>query len=158
MTTTPAADSRPRFRFEDLEVWQRAADLAVELHGLAGALERRRHLRAAELIRAAGLSLANQLAEATAGAAPRDFQRGLLRARGLLHQLASLLLVLRRMEIVTDDEVAALWEDCDLLGRKTTALGRALESGPAGSAATGAPVMAAAGTRRSSRNPPPARP
>lgn len=51
---------RPHWRFEDLEVWQKAADLAVKFHQLADQLDRRRLYRYAEQLRAAGLSLSNK--------------------------------------------------------------------------------------------------
>ncbi len=54
---------RPHFRFEDLEIWQRAKVLAVQFHQLADRLDRKRLYRYAEQLRAAGLSLTNNIAE-----------------------------------------------------------------------------------------------
>jgi four helix bundle protein len=54
---------RPHFRFESLEIWQHARDLAVRFHQLAETLDQRRLYRYAEQLRAAGLSLANNIAE-----------------------------------------------------------------------------------------------
>jgi hypothetical protein len=54
-----ACHMRPHFRFEDLEIWKLAADLALEFHALAGRLHERRLYRYAEQLRAAGLSLPN---------------------------------------------------------------------------------------------------
>ncbi|HEX6730685.1 MAG TPA: four helix bundle protein [Pyrinomonadaceae bacterium] len=54
---------RSHFRFEDLEIWQIARKLAVKLHKLAAKLEKRRYYRYAEQLRAAGLSLTNNIAE-----------------------------------------------------------------------------------------------
>ena len=39
---------RPHYRFEDLEIWQRAKELAVKFHQLADQLDRRRLYRYAE--------------------------------------------------------------------------------------------------------------
>ena len=52
---------RPHFRFEDLEIWQLARTLAVKFHKLAEDLEKRRLYRYAEQLRAAGLSLTNNI-------------------------------------------------------------------------------------------------
>jgi hypothetical protein len=49
--------TRPHWRFEDLEIWQLACDLAIKFHRLAEELEQRRLYRYAEQLRAAGLSL-----------------------------------------------------------------------------------------------------
>lgn len=43
---------RPRFRFEDLEIWQLAKQLAIKFHKLAEQLDRRRLYRYAEQLRA----------------------------------------------------------------------------------------------------------
>ena len=50
---------RPHWRFEDLEIWQMASDLAVKFHKVAEDLDQRRLYRYAEQLRAAGLSLSN---------------------------------------------------------------------------------------------------
>ena len=52
---------RPHFRFEDLEIWQLAAKLAVHFHKFAGNLDRRKLFRFAEQLRAAGLSVSNNI-------------------------------------------------------------------------------------------------
>ena len=57
---------RPHFRFEDLEIWQLAKQLAVKFHELADQLDRRRLYRYAEQLRAAGLSLTNNIAKVQA--------------------------------------------------------------------------------------------
>ena len=54
---------RPHFRFEGLEIWQLAKNLAVKLHRLAEELDRKRLYRYAEQLRSAGLSLTNNIAE-----------------------------------------------------------------------------------------------
>ena len=50
---------RPHFRFEDLEIWHLAKDLAISFHQVADKLEQRKYYRYAEQLRAAGLSLTN---------------------------------------------------------------------------------------------------
>ena len=156
MPDDPSPTQRPRFRFEDLEVWQRAAALAVRLHGLAGALDRRRFYRYAEQVRAAGLSLANAIAEGSSSAQPREFQRGLHLARASLQADASMLLVFVRMEIVQEGEIAGLLAECDLLSRKITVLSRSRDRDPAprSESPSSAPRP---GLRTSSHTPLPAR-
>lgn len=54
---------RPHFRFEDLELWQRARNLEVQFHGLAEQLDRKRMHGYAEQLRGAALSSPNNIAE-----------------------------------------------------------------------------------------------
>jgi four helix bundle protein len=51
------------FRFEDLEVWQLAADIAIRLGDVADRLEESRRYRYAEQLRSAALSISNNIAE-----------------------------------------------------------------------------------------------
>jgi hypothetical protein len=59
---------RPHWRFEDLEIWKKALDLAVKFHLIAERLDKRRFCRYAEQLRAAGLSISNNIAEGSGSA------------------------------------------------------------------------------------------
>ena len=48
---------RPRFRFEDVEIWQLAKQLDVQFHSLADQLDECKFFRYAEQLRATGLPL-----------------------------------------------------------------------------------------------------
>ena len=66
---------RPHFRFEDLEIWQLARSLAAKFHKLAEELDKRRPYRYAEQLRAAGLSLTNNIAEDSGSTHPQEFKQ-----------------------------------------------------------------------------------
>lgn len=51
------------FRFQNLVIWQRAADLAIALDEASDQLDNGRKYRFAEQLRAAGLSISNNIAE-----------------------------------------------------------------------------------------------
>ena len=118
---------RPHFRFEDLEIWQLAVDLAVKLHQLADRLDARKMYRYAEQIRGAGLSLPNNIAEGSGSVHPKEFKQFLNITRRSLFEDASMLLVFERLELIRDEEVAALLVHCDTLSRKVTSFSRSLE-------------------------------
>ena len=61
---------RPHWRFEDLEIWQLARELAVKFHRLAEKLEQRKLFRYAEQLRGAGLSMPNNIAEGSGSLHP----------------------------------------------------------------------------------------
>ena len=48
-----------KFRFQDLEIWQMAIEIADELFDIADELEKRRLYRFAEQVRGASLSISN---------------------------------------------------------------------------------------------------
>ena len=48
-----------KFRFQDLEIWQLAIEIANELFDIADILENKKLYRFAEQLRAAGISMSN---------------------------------------------------------------------------------------------------
>ena len=119
---------RPHFRFEDLEIWQLARDLAVKFHQVAARLEGKRLYRYAEQIRAAGLSLSNNIAEGSGSNHNREFVQYLNIARRSVFEDASMLLVFERLGQLDSGEVDELLMDCDVLSRKITNFSRSLSS------------------------------
>ena len=83
---------RPHFRFEDLAVWQQARDLAVRFHKLADTMEQHKYYRYAEQLRAAGLSVSNNIAEGSASPHSAEFKQFLNITRRSLFENASMLL------------------------------------------------------------------
>src|SRR5229473_7948094 len=77
---------RPHFRFEDLEIWQIAKGLAVKFHRLADILDKRRFYRYGEQLRAAGLSLTNNIAEGSGSTHAQEFRQFLNIARRSLFE------------------------------------------------------------------------
>ena len=71
----------PLFRFENMQVWQRAADLRGCLFKLAEKLDVRRYFRFAEQLRAATLSITNNIAEGSGKVSDTDFANFLNTAR-----------------------------------------------------------------------------
>ena len=117
---------RPHFRFEDLEIWQIARQVAIRLHKLANELEKRRLYRYAEQLRAAGLSLTNNIAEGSGSIHPQEFRQFLNISRRSVFEDASMLMVFEALGIFTANEIDDVLGDCDLLSRKITAFSRTL--------------------------------
>lgn len=61
------------FRFEDMEVWKRAISLGGELCLLADRLDEAKKWKFAEQLRAAALSISNNIAEGSGRASDKDF-------------------------------------------------------------------------------------
>ena len=116
---------RPHWRFEDLEIWNKAADLAVKFHRIAERLDRRRLYRYAEQLRAAGLSLSNNIAEGSGSTHKQEFIHFLNITRRSLFEDASMLLIFERLGLIESAEVDELLWDCDEASRKITNFSRA---------------------------------
>jgi four helix bundle protein len=117
---------RPHWRFEDLEIWQLATEMAVKFHRIADQLDGRRLYRYAEQLRAAGLSLSNNIVEGAGSQHKREFLQFLNIARRSLFEDASMLLVFERLGLVNSGEIDPLLADCDALSRKITNFARTL--------------------------------
>ena len=119
---------RPHFRFEDLEIWQIAKGLAVKFHQLADMLDKRRLYRYAEQLRAAGLSLTNNIAEGSGSAHAQEFKQFLNIARRSLFEDASMLMVFESLDLFESAEIDGLLTECDMLSRKITNFSKSLRS------------------------------
>ena len=117
---------RPHFRFEDLEIWQLARTLAVKLHRLAEDLDRKRLYRYAEQLRAAGLSLTNNIAEGSGSTHSQEFKQYLNIARRSLFEDTSMLMVFESLGLFSRAEIDEILGDCDILSRKITNFSRSL--------------------------------
>lgn len=117
---------RPHFRFEDLEIWQLAKSLAVDLHKLADELDRKRLYRYAEQLSAAGLSLTNNISEGSGSTHKREFIQYLNIARRSLFEDASMLMVFETLGLFGSGEIDRVLAECDLLSRKITNFSRTL--------------------------------
>ena len=103
-----------------------ASDLAVKFHKVAEDLDQRRLYRYAEQLRAAGLSLSNNIAEGSGSTHKQEFIQFLNIARRSLFEDASMLLVFEKMALVEASKIDDLLADCDTLSRKITNFSRAL--------------------------------
>ena len=70
-----------RFRFQDLEIWQMAIEIADELFDIADDLDRRRLYRFAEQLRAVGMSMSNNISEGSGSTSNKEFSQFLNIAR-----------------------------------------------------------------------------
>jgi four helix bundle protein len=83
-----------QFRFQDLEIWKRAAAFSPQLFRLADQLEERRLFRFAEQLRAATLSITNNIAEGSGSVSDIDFANFLNTSRRSTFEVANILFLL----------------------------------------------------------------
>jgi four helix bundle protein len=121
------ADDDNLFRFEHLEVWQRAADMAFTLGLVADQLAKRHLYRFAEQLRSAALSISNNIAEGSGSNSNSEFRNFLNIARRSAFECASMLVIFQRHQLIPTDEVRNHLGELNQICRMITGFGRSLE-------------------------------
>jgi four helix bundle protein len=106
----------------DLEVWQLALDLAVDVYRLTRAmLKSEEHRLSAQMIRASASIPAN-LAEGNSRGTRKDYAHFASIARGSTAELETFLIMVDRLDIAPKAEVARLIGRTEQVGRMLNAL------------------------------------
>jgi four helix bundle protein len=93
-----------KFAYEDLEVWGKVVDFAVEvIDAVEEVSTDRRHYRLLEQIEASSTSVAMNIAEGKGRFSKREFVQYLYVSRGSLYETRTLLEVFRRKKWISDD-------------------------------------------------------
>jgi len=120
-------DERTPFRFQDLEIWKLACEVANQLFDCADELERRGYRRFAEQVRGAGISMPNNIAEGSGSFSKQEFRNYLNIARRSTFENASMILVFHSRGLIAADRSDSLLERLDVLSRKITLFRKSLE-------------------------------
>ncbi len=116
------------FRFEDLQIWQRSAELNLVLFGIADDLERRKKFRFAEQLRAAALSITNNIAEGSGSTSNGEFRNFLNYARRSIFECANILLLLMRHKTIDEPISRPQLQELEEISRMITAFSKTLRS------------------------------
>ena len=103
-----------RFRFEDMEIWQRAVEVSMPVFDIADTLEERKKYRFGEQLRAAMLSVSNNMAEGSGSASDVDFANFLNISRRSIFEVASMLIVFHRRKLIPERPSRILTELIEL--------------------------------------------
>jgi len=114
------------FRFENLDIWNRAADVALKLFDIADELEAKRKYRFAEQLRGAALSTPNNIAEGSGSTSDKDFIHFLNIARRSTFESANMLMIFGRKSLISPNHLTPLIAELDELCRMITAFARSL--------------------------------
>jgi four helix bundle protein len=101
-----------KFAYENLEVWNKAVDFAVDVIDAVEKISTdRKHYRLLEQIEACSTSIAMNIAEGKGRFSKKEFVHFLYISRGSLYETMTLLEVFRRKKWITDSEYAKLEKD-----------------------------------------------
>ena len=109
-----------KFRFQDLEIWKDAIEIADKLFDIADMLEDKKLFRFAEQLRGAGMSMSNNIAEGSGSVSTSEFRNFLNIARRSTFENANILILLHRRKLVSQEVLGNLLNELDHLSRKIT--------------------------------------
>ena len=110
-----------------MDIWQRAADVSSVLFDLADALDRRKYFRFGEQLRAATLSITNNIAEGSGSDSDDDFSNFLKFARRSVFEVANMLMLFARKKYLAQAEVAPLLTELQEQSKMLLAFRRTLK-------------------------------
>jgi four helix bundle protein len=108
--------------FRDLEVWQKAVDLAADVYTLTRRFPAEERFGLTAQLRSAAVSISSNIAEGNGRGSRKDYVRFLMNSKGSLNEVYSLLAVAQRLEIMATHDVAPIEELVELIGKKLMAL------------------------------------
>jgi four helix bundle protein len=107
------------FRFQDFEIWKKAVEIGSRILDEADRLEDRRMHRFAEQLRAAALSVSNNIAEGSGSSSDKEFASFLNIARRSAFETANMLIIFDRRGLISEGSasaiLAALAEECRMI-------------------------------------------
>lgn len=115
-----------KFRFQDLEIWKLAIEIADRLFDIADHLENNKLYRFAEQLRGTGMSMSNNIAEGSGSSSKKEFFQFLNIARRSMFENANILIILHKRKLIDDSQLNSLLERLGLLCRKTTSFQKTL--------------------------------
>lgn len=117
-----------QFRFQELEIWKRAAQFSSPLFQLADQLDKQRLFRFAEQLRGATLSITNNIAEGSGSVSRIDFANFLNTARRSTFEVANILFLLSRNLYISEPDLNTMIGELEEESRMIFAFMRTLRS------------------------------
>jgi len=117
-----------QFRFQDLDIWRRGLEISSPLFLLADRLDERRRFRFAEQLRAATLSITNNIAEGSGSTSDAEFAQFLNISRRSTFEVANILMVLASENALQEADISGLLLRLEEQSRMTLAFIRRLRS------------------------------
>ena len=109
-----------KFRFEDLDIWKIAIEILDICMEISDILEQAHLYKFAEQLRAAGLSISNNIADCSGSNSDKEFYRFLNYSRRSAFEVANITLYLIHKTIIDNSWKAKLVDKLDTLCRKIT--------------------------------------
>jgi four helix bundle protein len=114
------------FRFEQLDIWKESIEISDVLFDYAEKADAKKFYRFAEQLRAAGMSISNNIAEGSGSFSDKEFASFLNVARRSGFECVNILHIFERRKIITFEEKQEIRIKLLVLSKKITAFRKTL--------------------------------
>jgi four helix bundle protein len=114
------------FRFENTDIWKDAIQISDILFDYADKAEVKRFYKFAEQLRAAGMSISNNIAEGSGSFSDKEFASFLNISRRSVFECANIIHIYLKRKIITTDEKKMIFQKLVVLSKKITNFRKAL--------------------------------
>jgi len=115
------------FRFEKLEIWEDSIDLSDQLFDIADFADEKRRFKFAEQLRAATMSISNNIAEGSGSFSDKEFSNFLNISRRSVFECANILYILEKRKIIDKETPKTLYQKLLTLSKKITSFRKTLK-------------------------------
>jgi four helix bundle protein len=115
------------FRFEQLEIWKEANQVTDILFDYADKSDEKRLYKFAEQLRAAAMSISNNIAEGSGSFSDKDFANFLNISRRSVFECANILHIYQRRKIISLEERLSIYPELITLSKKITNFRKSLK-------------------------------
>ena len=112
---------------EKLEVWQRAIDLVVRIYKMTESFPKEEKFGLISQIRRAAVSIPANIAEGAARQSSKEFCYFLSNAQGSVSELATEIVIARRLGYVADSRYQSDYDELTSVGRMILGLSRSVK-------------------------------
>jgi four helix bundle protein len=117
---------KAKFRFEDIEIWKDGIRITKTLLLVANDLEDKKFYRFAEQLRAAAMSITNNIAEGSGSFSDKEFSQFLNISRRSIFECVNILIILNDNHMISCEVLEVHKEQLDHLSRKITLFRKSL--------------------------------
>jgi four helix bundle protein len=115
------------FRFENMDIWKDAISISDLLFDYADKAEEKKFYKFAEQLRAATMSISNNIAEGSGSFSDKDYASFLNISRRSVFECANILQIFWRRKIINIEDKTSLYHQLAVLSKKITNFRKALK-------------------------------
>ena len=129
MEIVDRGESKMTFAFEDLQVYQRALDFAVNVITVIDEIDApRKHYKLIEQIEASSTSVASNISEGKGRYSKKEFKQYLYIARGSLYETVTRLQIFRKLKWLNEVSFRSLYLEAEEINKMLSGLINSIEA------------------------------